>query len=261
MTEQTSGNDTEMWDWPDTRHTPCTSDTIITPSSRHGCISLAIRPPEALLCFCTVQPVLFVTALNVSKNWKWDFKRASELKIHPFRVVTIVQWWQQSSLCLSSGSWLWQCLGIFPGACDYCDYSDCSVVTLAPHRIVFYIKFREIMSSRMSASRGLRSLQSQLMAAAGWASGWAYWEIRCVTQYKECYQSQYSPLLSSQYHNPGKIYHGSTMETSSQYQHQPPLPIHNLHRWQLLYSVPCLPPTILNGRHYNSSFFQLTYFI
>ena len=30
MTEQTSGNDTEMWDWPDTRHTPCTSDTIIT---------------------------------------------------------------------------------------------------------------------------------------------------------------------------------------------------------------------------------------
>ena len=83
------------------------------------------------------------------------------LKIHPFRLVTIVQWWQQS---LSSGSELWLCLGIFLGACDYCDYSDCSVVTLTPHRRLFYIKFREIMSSRMSASRALRSLQSQRLA-------------------------------------------------------------------------------------------------
>ena len=52
----------------ETDQTPDTLPALPTPSSRHGCISLAIRPPEALLCFCTVQPVLFVTALNVSKN-------------------------------------------------------------------------------------------------------------------------------------------------------------------------------------------------
>ena len=246
----------------ETDQTPDTLPALPTPSSRHGCISLTIRPPEALLCFCTVQPVLFVTALNVSKNWKWDFKRASELKIHPFRVVTIVQWWQQRALCLSSGSWLWPCLGIFPGACDYCDYSDCSVVTLAPHRRLFYIKFREIMSSRVSASRGLRSLQSQLMAAAGRASGWAYWEIRCATQYKECYQSQYTS------HQPSLSSHNITIRVKFITGTQWRLPL-NINTSPHPQSSPltvapfwtCLPPPILNSRHYNSSFFQFTYFI
>ena len=136
------------------------------------------------------------------------------LKIHPFRLVTIVQWWQQS---LSSGSELWLCLGILLGACDYCDYSDCSVVTLTPHRRLFYIKFREIMSSRMSASRALRSLQSQRMAELIEKSDVRH-NIKNVTSHNTP-----APLLSSllsQYHNPGKIYHGNTMETSSQYQHQ-----------------------------------------
>ena len=116
-------------------------------------------------------------------------KEQVSLKIHPFRLVTIVQWWQQRWLCLSSGSWLWLCLGIFPGACDYCDYSDCSVVTLAQEQeLVLYQVQRNYVVTDVSLKRFKKLAKS----VNGRASGWAYWEIRCVTQYKECYQSQYT---------------------------------------------------------------------
>ena len=45
----------------------------------------------------------------------------------------------------------------------------------------------------------------------------AYWEMKRgmrseVTQYKECYQSQYTPPLPPLHHNLAKIYHRSTMK-------------------------------------------------
>lgn len=248
----------------DTDQTPDTLPALPTPSSRHGCISLAIRPPEALLCFRTVQPVLFVTALNVSKNWKWDFKRASELKIHPFRVVTIVQWWQQS--CVSV-FWLLALAvsGNFPGSLWLLWlFRLFSCHTCTSQEGVLYQVQRNYVVTDISLKRFKKLAKS--VNGCCWLS---FWLGLLRNQMCDTIQRMLPVTIQpSALCSPHNITIRVKFITGAQWRlplnintspHQ--LPIHNLHRWQLLYSVPCLPPTILNGRHYNSSFFQFTYFI
>ena len=143
-------------------------------------------------------------------------KEQVSLKIHPFRLVTIVQWWQQSSV---SVFWLLALAvsGNFPGSLWLLWlFRLFSCHTHTSQEIVLYQVQRNYVVTDVSLKSFKKLAEPE--------NGWAYWEIRCATQYKECYQSQYSSLSSSpplsQYHNPGKIYHGNTMETSSQYQHQ-----------------------------------------
>ena len=60
--------------------------------------------------------------------------------------------------------------------------------TCTSRELVLYQVQRNYIVTDVSLKRFKKLAKS----VNGRASGWAYWEIRCVTQYKECYQSQYT---------------------------------------------------------------------